>query len=208
MKEIKWYSAAALTKKSCSKIMFDELHKLPVTVSEKMIRGEAWQKAQTVSDYVEMSNSFVNNNIGINYSFDEIIIGRRDFYMYEHKMVEDKSLSEEWFFHSSLIQVAFYGSLHRHSKRPFKTASFVDGPHHELVVPWHKTKYRLNFGGDLYSVRFCDMAVLRFFLSKARRLDSWVEAKQFDLTYSKKEWPNYFKDYIAFSRVRPLKGIK
>lgn len=205
MNNINWHSAAALSKKSCSKMMFDASHKLKPVVTDRMIAGEAWQKAQTVSEYVEMSGQFIHKDIGINFSVDEIIPGKRDFFFVEHKMVTDHSLVEGWFFHSSLIQTAFYGALHRNSNGLLSTASFVDDPKHSLSVPWNKAKYRLNFGGDLYNVKFNDVAIMKFFLTKARCLGSWVKSKQFDLAYSKKEWPAYFKDHVFYSRVKPLK---
>ena len=190
-----FFSASQLAKQSCSKIMFDQMHGYKVVVTDK---GEKWQQSQTTSPFYEMAGSLVLSGVGFNFAVDEIRRTSRAFWLIEHKMVSETP--EEWLFHNSIIQTAFYGALVRAGDGHLSTAN--DPEPKELFVPWQKAKSRLNFGGDMYNVTCNDVAVLRFFVTKARCIGDWGKAKQFDTTYKKQEWIKYFKDYVTFTRVR------
>ena len=197
-----FFSASQLTKQSCSKIMFDRMHDITPKVSEKMIEGEKWQASQTTSEYVEMAGTTVLSGIGFNFAIDEVCKTSRTNWLIEHKMVSEPP-TDDWFFHSSIIQTAFYGALVRAGDGHLMTAEFLNDPAPKKIwVPWNKTKSRLNFGGDLYNVTCNDIAVLRFFITKARCIGNWDKVKRFDAAYKKKEWMAYFKDHVNFDRVR------
>ena len=196
-----FFSASQLAKQSCSKIMFDQMHGYKTVVTDQMKEGEKWQQSQTTSPFYEMAGSLVLSGVGFNFAVDEIRCTARSHWLIEHKMVSETP--DEWFFHSSIIQTAFYGALVRAGDGHLSTAKFMNDPNpKELFVPWQKAKSRLNFGGDMYNVTCNDVAVLKFFVTKGRCIGDWNKAKQFDATYKKQEWIKYFKDHVTFSRVR------
>jgi len=205
------FSAAYLVKTSARQMWHFHKHADKDKASKmtmNIIEGGNYQEEQTKSPYMEMGSSFsfygpITRGITIYFCFDEIRIHNGAAYLIEHKHVRDGE-PESWYLRSSLIQLAFYQSLAFYCDQQFKTASFVNGPKHELSLKDKSKYYRLNFGGKWYSVVVRHPnEIVRFFLTKIRSSRNWGVAAKFDAKYKHKEWELYFKDYIFYKKWNP-----
>jgi len=206
--ETNHFSASELVKCSAAQIKWNKQEKqkalnqglqLPVKApSERMIRGNEWASSRIKSPYVEMGGPFRHTHSTIWFSMDEVRVTPKTYKFIEHKMVETNP--EEWFFYSSVIQTAFYGAM-LGTMESIKTAKFYKGEHHQLYIADKKHVVQLHFGEDVYNIKFDSVQVIRFFLTKAKAIQSdWATAKQFDVSWKKKEW-EWFVNYVTYKKV-------
>lgn len=202
------FSAAWLVKKSACQLNYcwrnyaqKDHNKLIVdpnrAPNKNEIQGDNFARQCSISPYIEMTGTFTRGEHSILYSIDEI----RDcssIFLVEHKAVDREA--EDWYFKSSLIQTAFYGSLieaglHFDKKVKLQTAAYVD-KHlsrnlFEIDTSIQRESY-LNFGNRYYKVEYDPVAVMKFFMTKARACLHYTKSRNFDKSFKHKEWDKYF----------------
>jgi hypothetical protein len=192
------FSGALLVKNSAKQLCYKRSHVPKSPASEKKEEGNTWALEQAKSKYFEMQGEFVNKNLHIYFTIDEVRKRLSNLTLIEHKMVDPEA--SEWFFHSSLIQTAFFGAMAQHVDKLY-TAKFYKGDRHEILLESKTLKNVLNFGGKKWKVEFDSSQVIRFFLTKARASLEYDSAIRFDKRYKHREWDDWFKDLIQFKKV-------
>ena len=172
-------------------------------ISENIMIGEQFQKQCTKSEFVEMCGIFRKDSTEIRFSVDEVRPQRASVQFVEHKWVKDHATAPLWYFHSALIQTAFYGAMGQFVEE-LNTSYFVKGPQHKLPLE-KKVVSVLNFGGRAFRVSGDVPKILQFYMTKARLIargdHKW--AKEWDKEWKHKEW-DWFKHHITYRREKSL----
>lgn len=196
------FSASDLVKKSASQICYLRDKPRPAATA-RALKGDELAEKKSIG-LVEMRGMFVNSDMTIFYSFDEIVKDNVITFV-EHKYVEDHDTVEDWFFNSSVLQLAFYASLHIINKnKSYVTATFRinDGYEKQCLSVEDNTlcRYVLNFGDKLFEVTISDpIHIVLQFLFKANctigetRTLSFKKAKTYDNLYKFKEYERLYK---------------
>lgn len=191
-------SASDLIKRSATQIWYLRSHRNSKTISKAKLAGKIHQASKTKSKYVEMRNSYTEYGTTINFCVDEIRPGSTSR-LIEHKMTKGKC--PDWYFQSSILQVALYHSLAWYTKnRWFQTATFAvkQGQTLQRFKLDHAYISLLKFGNKTYFIKPTDpIRIIDFYLNKARLTDNYHDAKLYDNNFKGLDW-EYLRHYIKF----------
>jgi hypothetical protein len=199
------FSAKDLCTRGCMQLKYlmehPEARQQP---SAAVYYGERFQKAvaNTIPNIVgqEMGGCYSNGRITINFSND--IVCKDD------TIVEVKSVignAPDWYFHSSLLQCAFYKSLILFGTNNLRTSSFYVNEGHERVyhtIDIHrKFRYILVFGEEKYEITVNrPEQIVGFFEYKGECCENWELAKNWDFRYKQLEYDK-LKSFFSYKPI-------
>jgi hypothetical protein len=185
------FSASNLIKQSAKQMVYKELNKRKKAepIPERMLRGQA--DAEEKAEHLEeMRGTYVYGGHLIHFSWDEVFDADDLVICMERKYVEGDP--EDWYFHSSILQTAFYGIL-TDKVADLYTAKFARKrlKTQHVGLRGKAKQYVLCFGDEHYDVLNLDSnALLGHFIKKAIVVDSldYDTAVEWDSKYKHKEW--------------------
>lgn len=200
------FSASALVKQSTAQTFHFLWKRLSRPKTERMIRGEEFQEKVQVDNYPEMRGAFEFDDFIIFFTWDEIVPKKDRYDFIEVKSVQD-AYFEEWYVHSSLMQVAFYAAMSEETKS-FHTAKFKINEGFERKSIYIDESlpriYHLKFGPHGYAKVLPNKTLLNHYIDKASVITECVHhsnegevsyaydlAREFDAEFKHKEWSIY-----------------
>lgn len=187
MKKAVHFSAAALVKSSAMQLTFRDKHpEVERQPTERALRGNFSASCYSVGPYVEMRGTHRHGSALLHFAIDNVLDNGNNYVLRELKSVEGDY--EEWYFHMSVIQTAFYGELCAMVKM-LQTADFAKkegAPVHKLLID-KPLLSQLVFGMDDYMV-FSNGKVSKFYFEKLNCVGDWKLSKAWDEKHKHKDW--------------------
>lgn len=204
-------SASDLIKKSAKTICYFRNKNLQQSVTPRMLAGTDHQFAVSDdSNLVEMRGTYeYNSRLLVHYTFDEIEkFNENAYYLIEHKYLEPGSVLEDWYVEYSIIQVAFYKSLHiLNPKKGYYTAKFhrnQGNPVRFIDLKGSVCKAVLYLADKRYEIEPSNpQAIVKFYIDKALSSLGYESAIAFDMENKFKEWQELKRHirYAGFSLI-------
>jgi len=203
MTVIKVFSAAKLLKKSAKHLVYLAAHPEKQITTENMIKGNAEAEKKCIG-IPELGSFIERGDIRIYYSIDETRVRAGKFVFIEHKWIRDINTVEDWFFNSSIAQVALYLAMHQvNVAKLYKTSYFYmkeTGQNISINLKgMNKIRYVLYFGEKKYlvTIRRASKIVDHLF-EKAQSLGNYDDAKMWDTAYNLQGTTDFILKYTKY----------